>query len=428
MSVKPTRRDFVKTSTALIAAPMFVPSSAFGANERLGIGFIGTGKQGQHHCNILRRYPEVQILAIADVDKMSREQAAGRIRHIDVKDKPVADITLYNDYRELLARDDVDAVVICTPDHWHEYPVIDACKAGKDIYCEKPLSLTIDEAWRMVAAVRKHERVFQTGSMQRSSWEFLRACELVRNGYIGDVQYVHVSVGGPSRWCDLPEEPMPQGLDWDFWLGPAPVRPFNAILRPPHNNSYPNWRSYREYSGGGMTDFGAHHFDIAQWGLGKDGSCPVKIYAPDGKDIETLTYEYDNGVKVYHNQAMGIKANGIRFTGSEGWVEVNRGHLQASNAAWVDRHRFEFKPSDKRLYKSNGHHNDWLQAIANRTKPICDVETGASTVTMCHLGNIAYWTKSSFAYDPEKKQIIGNEEAAKLMSRDNRSPWTGPKV
>lgn len=428
MRIRLTRRDFVKSTAAIAAAPVFVPSTCFGANERLGVGMIGVGRQGQHHCRVLRHYKEVQIVAIADVDTASREQAAEKIRNIDVKGKETADIALYNDYRELLDRDDVDAVVICTPDHWHETPVIDACKAKKDIYCEKPLSLTIEEAWRMVNAVRKYDRVFQTGSMQRSSWNFLRACELVRNGYIGKVQYVHVSVGDSSQWCDLPEESKPEGLDWDFWLGQAPVRPFNAILRPPHNNSFPKWRRYREYSGGGMTDFGAHHFDIAQWGLGRDGSGPVEVHAPDGKNFETLTYRYDDGVEMYHNEARGYKADGIRFTGTDGWVEVNRGKLSASNDTFVDRHRFKFKDSDVRLHNSQNHHSDWLNAVKNRTKPICDVEVGASTVTVCHLGNIAYWTGTSFKYDPATKQIIGNDEAAALTRRDRRSPWDAATI
>ena len=258
-----TRRGFIVAGAAAVAAPAFVPRSAFGANERIRVGMIGVGRHGQSHCNTLGNTRETQIVAVCDVDRMSREQAADRVRQIhEARDKPT-DVDLYVDHRELLAREDIDAVLIATPDHWHAIPVVEAARAGKDIYCEKPLSLTVDEAWKMVAAVREHDVVFQTGSQQRSSRNFRHACQLVRNGYIGELKTIHVNVSGPSRWCDLGEEEQPDGLDWDRWLGPAPKRPFHSVLRPPHNDSYPAWRGYREYSGGSMTDWGAHHFDIA---------------------------------------------------------------------------------------------------------------------------------------------------------------------
>ena len=420
-----TRRTFVKATAAVAAAPMFVPASAFGANEKVRVAMIGTGKQGQHHCNILGNFNDAQIVAIADVDKMSREQAAGKVRAIHERRKKPTDIALYNDYREAIARDDVDAVCISTPDHWHEVPVIDACKAGKDIYCEKPLSLTAEEAWRMVDAVRKHQRIFQTGSMQRSMAGFREACELVTNGYIGDVKSVHIGIGHPSKWCDLPEEPTPEGLDWDRWLGQAPVRPFNKILRPLHNNSYPAWRRYREYSGGDMTDWGAHHFDIAQWGLGMDGSGPVEVHAPDGKDFETLTYIYDNGVPMYHRKAKGVSSkHGILFTGTEGTIDVGRGRFTSSIESLNDYRKFKFKDTDKRLHKSQNHHMDWIAAIRDRSlNTVCPVEVGASTVSVCHLGNIAYWTESSFKYDPAKHTITDNDEAKALLRRDRRKGY-----
>ncbi|MBI1374536.1 MAG: gfo/Idh/MocA family oxidoreductase [Phycisphaera sp.] len=428
MARRVSRRTVLKTTAALGVAPMFIPASAFGANERVQMGMIGVGKQGQHHCHILGAFKEAQIVAICDVDKMTREQAKDIVTKEHEKRKKPTDIDLYNDYREVLARKDIDAVVICTPDHWHEIPVIEACKAGKDIYCEKPLSLTVEEAWRMVAAVRKYDRVFQTGSMQRSMSGFREACEMALNGYVGELKYVHVSVGGPSRWCDLPEEPLPDGLDWDRWLGQAPKRPFNAILRPPHNNSFPAWRNYREYSGGGMTDWGAHHFDIAQWGLGKDGSGPVEVHAPDGKEFETLTYVYDNGVPLYHNKAIGIQADGVRFTGSEGWVQVNRGKFDSSIESLKDYRHFQLKDSDTKLYKSQNHHMDWIEAMTNRTKPICDVAIGASSASVCHLGNIAYWTGKSFKYDPAAHKITDNSECNELLRRDKRSPWDEPTL
>lgn len=418
-----SRRNFLAGGAAVLAAPMFVPSRVFGANDRIQVGMIGVGRQGQGHCGTLGGTRETLIVAVCDVDRMSRDEAAERIRGVHrSRDKP-EDVDLYSDYREILGRDDIDAVLISTPDHWHAIPAIEAARAGKDIYCEKPLSLTVEEAWAMVAAARENDIVFQTGSQQRSDARFRHACELVRNGYIGELKTVHVNVGGPSRWCDLPEQETPDGLDWDRWLGPAPRRGFHEVLRPPHNDSFPNWRAYREYSGGMMTDWGAHHFDIAQWALGMDGSGPVEIVAPT--DDDPLTYRYASGVEMYHvhnGKPRGVEVNGVLFTGTEGTIEVNRGHLKTDPESLEDL-RMAFRDSDTRLHASGNHHGDWIHAMQNRTRPICDVEVGASTATVCHLGNIAYWLGRDFKWDPESRQVVGDDEAAALLSRERRSPW-----
>jgi predicted dehydrogenase len=272
-----TRRHFVATAAASAALPLIVSRSALGddkkdaANERLGLGIIGMGTMNRGHLGHFLGQKEVQVLAVCDVDTTRREAAKKTVetRYADqIKSGSYKGCAAYNDFRELIARKDIDAVVIATPDHWHAIPVIEACKAKKDIYCEKPLTLTIREAKTLIDAVRKHERVFQTGSQQRSGSEFRLACELVRSGRIGKIKQVIVDVGGPSKPCDLPEEKLEEGLDWDRWLGPAPKRPYNSVLSPRGvHGHFPNWRNYQEYSGGMMTDWGAHHFDIAQWGL-----------------------------------------------------------------------------------------------------------------------------------------------------------------
>jgi predicted dehydrogenase len=431
--VRSSRRRFLGGAAAVFTAPYFVPSSVLGKDgatapsERITLGMIGVGKMGQGHCGAMGGHKEIQIVAICDVDKMSRDEAHAKVvESHKARNKPT-DIALYNDFREVLARKDIDAVLIATPDHWHAIPVIEACKAGKDIYCEKPMSLTVAEAWQMHDAVRKHNVVFQTGSQQRSDARFRHACQLVRNGYIGELKTVHANVGGPSKWCDLPEEPVPAGLDWDRWLGQAPVRPFNAVLRPPHNNNFPNWRGYREYSGGMMTDWGAHHFDIGQWGIGADGSGPIEIIAK--KDKEPLTYVYASGAKMLHaGQAGDQKVDGVLFTGTEGWVMVNRGKLSASTEELANYKTFPWKESDTKLYASSSHHQDWIDAMRKRTRPICDVEIGASSVSVCHLGNISYWTGQSFKYDPKKRQITDNAECNALLTREQRSPYTVPAV
>src|ERR1035437_6685720 len=277
------RRQFLKaTSVAALAAPLLLhtargASARKGPNDRITMGVIGTGTQGRGLLNNFLAMPDTQVVAVCDVDTTRREhhrKVAEEFYSIK-ENKEYKGCTGYKDFRELLARQDIDAVVIAVPDHWHAYVAIAACTAGKDVYCEKPLSLTIHEARAMVNAARKYDRVFQTGSMQRSSNEFRKACELVRNGRLGKIKQVIVDMGPPSKPCDLPEEAMEPGLNWDMWLGPAPQRPYNSVLSPRGvHTHFPDWRNYREYSGGMMTDWGAHHFDIAQWGLGMDDSGP----------------------------------------------------------------------------------------------------------------------------------------------------------
>jgi predicted dehydrogenase len=320
----------------------------------------------------------------------------------------------------VLARPDIDAVFITTPDHWHSIIAIEAARAGKDIYCEKPLALTISEARAVAQAVERYGRVFQTGSQQRSDRTFRFACELVRNGRIGRVHTVHVNVGGPPVDCDLPEEPAPPCLDWDRWLGPAPWRPYNAILAPPiTDDGWALWRNYRDYAGGGMTDMGAHHFDIAQWGLGMDGAGPVQIIPPDGKGVNLLTYRYANGVLMTHTGA--LEKAGVEFIGDKGRVLVNRYDYLVTEPKELARQGFG--PGDVRLCRSDDHHLNWAECIRTRGRPICDAEIGCRSVTVCHLGNIAYQLKRPLRWDPGKEIFVGDEEANRLLRRPMRAPW-----
>jgi predicted dehydrogenase len=287
-------------------------------------------------------------------------------------------------------------------------------KSGKDVYCEKPLALTVRQARAMVTAARRYGRVFQTGSQQRSSAEFRTACELVRNGRIGEIKHVGVSVGGPSTERYFPEEPIPEGFDWEFWLGPAPWAPHNSTRC---SGDYGGgWRMVRDYSGGMMTDWGAHHFDIAQWGLGMDHTGPVEIHPPDGKDFKRLTYIYANGIPMTH----GDGGAGILFTGANGTVEVTRGWFK-TNPPEIAKE--PLGPSDIRLYNSNNHMGDFFQCMKTRKRPICDVEVGCRSVTVCHLGNIAVWINRPIKWDPVKEEIIGDPEASRWLDRPMRAPW-----
>jgi predicted dehydrogenase len=421
------RRDFLKTSSILgAAAPSLLPARLWAAeanakpNARIVMGFIGTGYQSQHLMNGFLHSEDVQVVAACDVDTTRREAAKKRAEDFYAKKtgQDYKGCASYNDFRELLERRDIDAVCIATPDHWHAIPAILACQKGKDIYCEKPLSLTIAEAGAMTKAVRRYDRVFQTGSMQRSSSEFLKACELVRNGALGKVQEIYVSVGGPSKWCDLPEEPMEPGLDWDLWLGPAPKRVYNSVLSPRGvHKHFPNWRNYREYSGGGMTDWGAHHFDIAQWGLGMDDSGPVEIIHTEGKK---LAFKYANGVTMYHGGLQGY-GFGVVFVGEKGKICVDRGRFKAEPESLAEGYKANALPI--KLYKSNNHLVDFLQCVRSRQRPICDVEVGARTVTVCHLANLAYWNKRSFKWDPKTERFVGDAQANTWLDYQRRTPW-----
>ena len=407
MSYSITRRRFLAGAAAGLAFPAVVRSGALGAegsasaNDRVGVGFIGVGGMGSGHLGGYARSASFPCVAVCDVDTSHREKAARTVG---------PECGKHNDYRELLDRRDVDAVVIAVPDHWHALTAIHACEAGKDVYCEKPLSLTIAQARAMVNAARRTARVFQTGSQQRSSGEFLKACELVRNGRIGKIEKVLVDVWGTSGPCHMPAEETPAGLDWERWIGPAPYRPFNKGLHPFQ------WRAFRDYSGGMMTDWGAHHLDIAQWGLGMDGTGPVEILPPE-KGKEQVTYRYANDVVVHCGQA-GV--NGVQFVGSEGKITVNRGFFRSEPE---EIGREPLGSGALRLHHSPGHHEDWRECIRSRKLPGCDVEIGARSVTVCHLGNIAIWLGRTIRWDPAKEEIVGDPEASRWLDRPLRAPY-----
>jgi len=414
-----TRRRFIRGAIAALTAPYVLTSRAWGRtppSERITLGIIGVGNMGAGHVETLKNNRDFQIVAICDVNREKREKAKAIVEEAYGEDEASGlyrGVTTFNEFEHLLMRADIDAVLIAVPDHWHAIIAIAACQAGKDVYCEKPLSLTIREAEEMVAAARRYGRVFQTGSQQRSDGKFRLACELVRSGRIGRVLTVNVNVNGTSSERCFPEQPVPDGLDWNRWLGPAPWQPYNQERA---SGSYSGgWRLIRDYSGGGVTDWGAHHIDIAQWALGMDGSGPVEIIPPNLSESKTLTFKYANGIVM----SLG-GANGVLFTGTDGKIEVNRGYFKT----WPESIGKEpLGPNDVHLYESPGHHEDWLRCIRTRRRPICDVAVGASSVTVCHLGNIAWWTGRTLRWDPQRRQIIGDEAASRWLDRPRRPPW-----
>jgi predicted dehydrogenase len=402
------------------------------------MGFVGMGKQS--HWLLVKFLPLTQVLAVCDVDTTRRANAQQMVDkfYTDNKDKGVADCKAYNDYHELIKRKDIDAVCIATPDHWHAEPILLSLRKGKDVFCEKPLTHNIQEAIDVIRAVDKHKCVLQTGSMQRSMKEFRIACELVRNGCIGKIDHVECSFGGPPIPCDLAEEKMEPGLDWNLWLGPAPLRPYNSVLSPRGvHDHYPNWRSYKEYGTGGVGDWGAHHLDIAQWGLGMDDSGPVEVRFI-GKEAALV---YSNGITVIRKE----NGFGVHFFGSEGEVMVNRGRFKVivkdqTIASYVGSgnevttcqaevekaEKLLLKDASIKLYESTSHYDDFLSCVKSRKKPVTSEQIGGRTVICCHLINQLYFNNTAMKWDPANFCFTGGTGNPAWLTSKYRD-WTKTK-
>lgn len=419
-----SRRRFLAASAATaVAAPTIVPSSVFAKpgepapSDRVVVASIGTGDLGRrHHLNgMLLSNPRVQVGAVCDVDRNHRDQAAK-----DVFNRTKKRVGIYKDFRQVCERKDIDAVLIAVPDHWHALISIYAMECGKDVYCEKPLTLTIEESQVVARTAKRQGTVFQTGSQQRSDRNFRHACELVRNEKIGKLKRIDTHIGGIDSGSWMPATTPPAELDWEFWLGPAPYADYAP------NRCHYQFRWFSDYSGGKMTDWGAHHNDIAQWGVGADESGPVKVsgkgvfHANGPHDVAgefDVAYTYENGVELHcHSQG----ENGIKFTGTNGWVFVSRGKIDASDK---DLLKLQFGGSDVRLYESNHHHNNWLDCIQSRKDPICHAGVGHRSVTVCHLGNIALKLGRELKWDPKAERFVGDDQANAMISKPMRSPW-----
>jgi predicted dehydrogenase len=421
-----SRRSFLRTAAA--AAPFFiVPRAVLGRgylapSDTIQLGFIGLGRQSE---GLLRRFiatKQVAVLGASDVDALKVERFQKWHEKFVTTDSGSVKNQLqgYPDFNELLARPDLDAVVIATPDHWHAVQGIRAMQAGKDVYCEKPLTLTVAEGRAMVDAARRHRRVVQTGSMQRSDANFRKACELVRNGYLGTIREVLVTVGGPPVPVDFAEEPVPAHLHWDRWLGPNALHHYNHVLAPRLEDTFwGQWRNYKGFGGGGMTDWGAHMFDIAQWALRRDDSGPVELSPPTEPGAKWgLTYRYGDGVVMKH-QDFG-RGNAVRFIGTEGQLDISRGFFEPSRRELVKQ---ELRPTDERLPAPENHYVDFLNAMRSRQEPICGVETGHRSCTVCNIGNIAYELRRPLTWNPKKERFKGDAEANALLSRTLREPY-----
>ncbi len=429
-----SRRSFLrKTATAGVAAagfPYIIPSSALGADgavapsNRIVMASIGVGGQGSHDCRALMSVPDVQMVAVCDVDAGHLARAKKMVDDLNEQRKRGGPCDAYNDFREVIARDDIDAVMIAPPDHWHAVMSVAAAKAGKDIYCEKPLANSIPEGRAVVDAVRRYRRVFQTGSHERSRDNARYACELVRNGRIGKLHTIRVNMPvdnhGPTG--NHPVMPVPEGFDYNLWLGPAPFEPYTE------KRCHFYFRYILDYSGGEMTDRGAHIIDLGQLGNGSDKEGPVSVqgtgwFPEDGLFNTAMSYkfefEYANGVRMIGESKA---PRGIKFEGDDGWIfiHIHGGDLRAEPASLLKE---VLGPEELHLGRSRGHHQDFIDCVKTRRDPKAFVEAGHHTATMCHLANVAIKLGRKLPWDPLKEQFIDDDEANRMIIPSMRGPW-----
>jgi predicted dehydrogenase len=430
-----TRRSFLKTVAATAAGtiglPLIVPASALGRSgsvppsDRIAMAFIGVGGMGTSNMNGFLEKPGAQVVAVCDVDAHHRERA----REIVEKKTGKRGCTEYNDYRELLAREDLDAVSIATPDHWHALIAVAAAQRGLNIYGEKPLAYSIGEGRAIVDAVERYGCIWQTGSWQRSVRDFRYACELVRNGRIGKLHTVRV---GLPYGQNIPDQkgfkpaPVPEGFDYDLWLGPAPRAPYCP------NRCHYNFRWIADYSGGRITDWGAHHCDIAQWGMGTEATGPVEVEGAatflkgdDGLFDTATKYRfvctYRGGpALIVADEQQQPKGSGIQFEGTEGWIWVDRGAIDASNRSVLNS---VIGPEEIHLYRSDDHQQNFLDSIVTRSETATPASVAHRSITICHLGLIALKLGRKVKWDPVVERFVNDPEADRLLSRPMRSPW-----
>ncbi len=425
-----TRRAVLQRGLAGILAyglaPNFLPASLFGKSapsNRLSIGLIGNGLIASHHVGILTARPEdCRIVATCDVVRSKALKMRDRLETAYGKQKEsgtrARGVDVYALHEEVIARDDLDVIFVCTPDHWHAAVAAAAMRAGKDVYCEKPLTLTIREGRTLVNTARHYGRILQTGTQQRSNKSFRKAGEIVRNGWIGDVKVIRARLGEFPPAIPLEAEPVPGDFDYDRWLGPTPWRPFNE--KRVKGDYGGGWRCYLEYGGRKNGDWGAHHFDIIQWALGMDDRGPVEFIPIGYEGTKYQTHVYANGVRVERNDDPNSKAM-IEFEGTKGKVWVSRDDfLESDPPELVVR---PLRADDVHLYASDNHHSDFFDCVRTRQHPIADVEIGHRSATVCHLNVIAKKVGRPVRWDPKKEEIVGDPVAARLLDRPRRGGY-----
>ena len=426
---RPSRRTFLKGVATAVAAPYIVPASALGLDgatapsNRITLACIGVNGRGTANMKSFLNHADAEVVAICDVDQAHRERAQRTVQSRYASDRPsYTGCDTYNDFRDVIARDDIDAVMVGTPDHWHALIAIAAAKSGKDIYCEKPISKTIAEGRAVCDAVRRYGRIFQTGSQLRSSRNVRFACELVRNGRIGKLHTIRTYLPPGTTCGPQPEMPIPPGFDYNLWLGPARWAPYTA------RRCHHTFRYVSDYAGGTMTDLGAHDNDLAQWGNGTEHTGPVEIegtgqFPPDGFFDTAMRYEvhytYANGVTLICSTDPYPAGTGVRFEGTEGWVYTRT----AINAEPQSLLETSIGPNEIHLYQSNDHHRNFLDCVKSRKETIVPAETGHRSITICHLGNIAMKLGRKLSWDPDRERFKDDPEADRHLLSPMRAPW-----
>lgn len=419
------RRNFLKSSAGVLACafagtPLILRSEILGhrragPNSRINLGMIGCGGMLNYHLRSFLGREDVEILALCDVNRRHLSSTQERCRGVFDSCK------LYEDFEEVMSRPDIDAVLVTTPDHWHAAIAIAAMRAGKDVYVEKPMTLTIREGQKMVEAERRYGRVLQVGSQQRSEWAFRRAVEIVRNHQIGEIREIYARLDRFEPPALLPEEEIPEELNYDKWLGPAPWAPYNSERVRGHYGG--GWRRFWEYGSRKNGDWGAHHYDIIQWALDMDDSGPT-LFVPKGYEGEPYQYhQYANGIKVYRDHHYRDDYM-IRFVGTEGEVLVSRGGEIETTPGYLAR--ASLAPGDEHVYISDSHKNNWLDCIRNRSKTICPATIGHRTATICQLAGIAERLNIPVRWNPENQEFVDSPAAERWIDRPRRAGYALP--
>jgi predicted dehydrogenase len=428
-----SRRKFIQTGIAgaigLSVLPM-LKGCKVGVNDTIRLGFIGLGQQTVHLVNGFHKIPGVKIVAGCDVYGIKSQRFELMVTRHQQKLNETVDVTLYEDYQDLLSRQDIDAVVIATPDHWHAIQTLDACRAGKDIYLEKPVTFTINEGKAIVKAVRDNSLVLAVGSQQRSDLRFQHACNLVRDGKLGTLRKINAWVGPPPTPYDLPEEVVPADLNWEKWLGPMPYIHYNSKLNPPisidpveNEKFWANWRYFKETGGGFLTDWGAHNFDIAQWALDMDNGGPVEIIPAGVNGSEYINFIYENGIVVANEPFTEDKNFGVKFWSDDAWIEVSRSHYTASDESLMPVVE-EPKEGDLPYETGTAHLSNFIDCLKSRKDPIAPVNAGHRSGSLGILGNIATDLQRPLKWDPVKELFVADAEADAMLGRTYREGYS----
>jgi len=428
-SLRTSRRRFLKGAAAALGMPWIVPPSVLGAeppSERVVMGCIGVGPRGRLNLRGLMTRG-AQIVAVCDVNEATRQAAVKEVQEY-YKCSAVAETykgcAAYNDFRELVARDDIQAVMIATPDHWHVPIAIAAVRSGKDVYVEKPLGISIDEGKALRKAVRQYGAVFMHGTEQRCMRQFRFGCELVRNGRIGTLHTVKVACPGGRAGGVHPPQPVPKGFDYEMWLGPARWMPYS-----PARVAAGSWYFISDYAASGfVAGWGVHHIDMAQWGIGADHTGPVEIrgsavFPPDGIFDTPVTWDVDylyaNGVRVSFTDNSKNR-QGVRFEGTKGWVHINRNSIDAEPKALLTS---KIRPNEIHLYQATNDDRNFVECVKSRAETASPIEVAHRSTSVCYLGHIAMLLRRTLRWDPQKEQFVGDPAADRYLSRPMRAPW-----